>query len=131
VTPVGSTNVYPGAVRLVEPVVNPQSRQGIARISVPLNNEIRPGGFASAQIQAGMQRVPLLPDSAVQSDSRGTFVYILNANDEVVRRDVVTGQVSDTGVAIVQGLNGDERVVQVAGAFLNPGQKVIPQLQKK
>ena len=127
VTPVGSTNVYPGAVRLVEPVVNPQSRQGIARIRVPLNNEIRPGGFASAQIQAGMQRVPLLPDSAVQSDSRGTFVYILNANDEVVRRDVVTGQVSDTGVAIVQGLNGDERVVQVAGAFLNPGQKVRPE----
>jgi hypothetical protein len=45
----------------------------------------------------------------------------------VVRRDVVTGQVSDTGVAIVQGLNGDERVVQVAGAFLNPGQKVRPE----
>ena len=127
VTPVGSTNVYPGAVRLVEPVVNPQSRQGIARIRVPLNNEIRPGGFASAQIQAGTLNVPLLPDSAVQSDSRGTFVYILNANDEVVRRDVVTGQVSDTGVAIVQGLNGDERVVQVAGAFLNPGQKVRPE----
>ena len=74
-----------------------------------------------------MQRVPLLPDSAVQSDSRGTFVYILNANNEVVRRDVVPGQVNDTGVAIVSGLNGDERVVQLAGAFLNPGQKVRPE----
>ena len=127
VTPVGSTNVYPGAVWQVAPVIDPTSRQGMARIRVPLNNEIRPGGFASADIQAGVQLVPLLPDSAVQSDSRGTFVYVLDRNDTVVRRDVTTGQVNDQGVAIVQGLNGDERVVQVAGAFLSPGQKVRPE----
>jgi HlyD family secretion protein len=127
VTPVGSTNVYPGAVWQVAPVIDPTSRQGMARIRVPLNNEIRPGGFASVDIQAGMQLVPLLPDSAVQSDSRGTFVYLLDRNDTVVRRDVTTGQVNDVGVAIVQGLNGDERVVQVAGAFLSPGQKVRPE----
>jgi RND family efflux transporter MFP subunit len=127
VTPVGSTNVYPGAVWQKSPTIDPQSRQGVARIRVPLNDEIRPGGFATANIQAGVQRVPLLPDSAVQSDSRGTFVYILNANNEVVRRDVVTGQVSDQGVSIVQGLTGTERVVQVAGAFLSPGQKVRPE----
>jgi HlyD family secretion protein len=39
--------------------------------------------------------------------------------------------VSEDGVAIRSGLAGDERVVMTAGAFLNPGQKVIPQLQKK
>jgi HlyD family secretion protein len=127
VTPVGSTNVYPGVVWQVAPVIDPQSRLGMARIRVPLNNEIRPGGFASAEIQAGVQRVPMLPDSAVQSDSRGTFVYVLDRNDTVVRVPVVTGQVTDRGMAIVQGLNGDERVVQVAGAFLNPGQKVRPE----
>jgi RND family efflux transporter MFP subunit len=127
VTPVGSTNVYPGAVWQVSPVIDPQSRQGMARIRVPLNNEIRPGGFASAEIQAGLQRVPLLPESAVQNDSRGPFVYVIGRNDTIERRDVVIGQVSDQGMAIVQGLNGDERVVQVAGAFLNPGQKVRPE----
>jgi RND family efflux transporter MFP subunit len=127
VTPVGSTTAYPGTVWQVSPVIDPTSRQGMARIRVPLNNEIRPGAFASTEIQAGVERVPLLPDSAVQSDSRGTFVYILNNNDEVVRRPITTGQVTDQGVAIVQGLNGDERVVQVAGAFLNPGQKVRPE----
>lgn len=127
VTPVGSTNVYPGAVWQVAPVIDPQSRQGMARIRVPLNNEIRPGAFASTEIQAGVERVPLLPDSAVQSDAQGTFVYILDQNDTVVRRPVTTGQVTDQGVAITQGLNGDERVVQVAGAFLSPGQKVRPE----
>ncbi len=127
VTPVGSTNAYPGSVWQKSPTIDPQSRQGVARIRVPLNDEIRPGGFATAEIQAGSQRVPLLPDSAVQSDSRGTFVYIIGPGDTVVRRPVVTGQVNDQGVAITDGLNGDERVVQVAGAFLNPGQKVRPE----
>ena len=127
VTPVGSTTAYPGTVWQVSPVIDPTSRQGMARIRVPLNNEIRPGAFASAEIQAGVERVPLLPDSAVQSDSQGTFVYILDQNDTVVRRAVTTGQVNEQGVAITQGLNGDERVVQVAGAFLNPGQKVRPE----
>ena len=31
-----------------------------------------------------------------------------------------------TGVAIISGLSGQEAVVQSAGAFLNPGQKVLP-----
>lgn len=127
VTPVGSTNVYPGAVWQVSPVIDPTSRQGMARIRVPLNNEIRPGGFASAQIQAGVQRAPLLPESAVQNDSRGAYVYIIGRNDTIERRDVVIGQVNERGVPIVQGLNGDERVVSLAGAFLSPGQKVRPE----
>ena len=108
-------------------MIDPQSRQGVARIRVPLNDEIRPGGFASAQIQAGVQRAPLLPESAVLNDSRGSFVYVIGRNDTVERRDVVIGQVSDRGMAIVQGLNGDERVVQLAGAFLSPGQRVRPE----
>jgi HlyD family secretion protein len=40
--------------------------------------------------------------------------------------------VTDAGVAITQGLTGTERVVLTAGAFLNPGQKVIkPGLKKQ
>jgi len=33
-------------------------------------------------------------------------------------------------VAITSGLQGTERVVLTAGAFLNPGQKVKPNLTK-
>ena len=69
----------------------------------------------------------ILPGSAVLSDGRGTFVYLLDGNDRVVRRDVVTGQASDRGVAILQGLEGDERIVHAAGPFLNPGEKVRPE----
>ncbi len=131
VTPVGSQTSFQGQVWQVSPVIDPTSRLGIARIALPYNPALRPGGFASARIVAGSVTSVILPQSAVQSDQLGTYVYILNDKNEAVRRDVKTGDVSDQGVRIASGLTGNERVVMTAGAFLNPGQKVIPQLQKK
>ena len=127
VTPVGSEQSYQGSIWQLSPIVDPLTRQGEARILIPYNQELRPGGFASAEIRAGSSNAPLLPESAVQSDTRGSFVYIIDNNNAVVRRDVRIGEVSDRGVAIIEGLSGNERVVQSAGAFLNPGQKVRPE----
>jgi RND family efflux transporter MFP subunit len=128
VTPVGSATGYEGHVWQVEPVIDPQTRQGIAKIAIPYHKDLRPGGFAAAVINAGGSEAPLLPQSAVLSDEQGNYVYIVGADDKVVRRNVTTGQVSDAGVAITGGLNGSEHVVVSAGAFLNPGQKVKPHL---
>lgn len=128
VTPVGTDRVFVGEVWQVSPVIDPQTRQGIARVALSFDRALRPGGFASARITAGGAVAPLLPQSAIQSDAKGNFVYILNAKDEAERRTVTTGDVSDVGVAITSGLAGTERVVLTAGAFLNPGQKVKPNL---
>lgn len=130
VTPVGGQAQFSGRVWQVSPVVDPQTRQGMARIAIPYNAAIRPGGFASATIISGSATAPMLPESAVQTDAKGHFVYIINARDETERRDVEVGQVSEKGVAVTSGLNGNERIVASAGAFLRPGQKVRPQLQK-
>ena len=128
VTPVGMDRVFSGEVWQVSPVIDPQTRQGVARIALSFDRALRPGGFASARIMAGGAVAPLLPQSAIQSDAKGNYVYILNAKDEAERRAVTTGEVSDAGVAIASGLEGTERVVLTAGAFLNPGQKVKPNL---
>ncbi|PWG03110.1 efflux RND transporter periplasmic adaptor subunit [Sphingosinicella humi] len=130
VTPVGSTDSYQGQVWQVSPVIDPQTRQGDARISIPYQPDLRPGGFASATIVTGAIDAPLLPESAVLSDEKGSYVYIVDQKDMVVRRPVRTGQITDEGVAIVEGLNGTERVVRSAGGFLNPGEKVRPVRQK-
>ncbi len=131
VTPVGSTQGFPGRVWQVSPIIDPQSRQGIARIQLHYNAALRPGGFATATIMGGSRPLPLLPESAVQSDRRGNFVYVIDADNRARRRDVETGQVTDQGVSILSGLSGDERVVLAAGAFLNPGQAVKPILQAR
>jgi HlyD family secretion protein len=131
VTPTGTTETFPGEVWQVSPVIDQQTRQGIARVAVKYDPALRPGGFAAVRIVTGSENAVILPQSAIQSDARGNYVYTLNAQDQAVRTSVVTGEVTDAGVSITQGLTGQERVVLTAGAFLNPGQKVIPQLLKK
>jgi hypothetical protein len=88
--------------------------------------KIEPGGFAEAKITAGSTTAPLLPQSAVLSDEKGNYVYIVNSRNEVERRPIVIGTVDNNGVTIAQGLTGSEAVVLSAGPFLNPGQKVNP-----
>jgi RND family efflux transporter MFP subunit len=126
VTPVGSPTSYQGRVWQIAPVIDPATRQGTARIAIPYSSGIRPGGFASIDINVGATDAPLLPQSAVQSDERGSYVYVVAPDNTISRRDVQVGMVADNGVVIRNGLSGQERVVLSAGAFLNPGQKVIP-----
>lgn len=130
VTPVGDTRSFAGKVWQVSPVIDPRTRQGIVRIQLPYDPALRPGGFASVALISGTSSEPQLPQSAIMSDDRGNFVYIVGPDDKVARRDVRLGTVTDRNVAIAEGLTGNEHVVRSAGAFLNPGQKVAPTLAK-
>ena len=129
VTPVGSSQNFAGRVWQVSPVIDPTSRLGEVRIALSYSPAIRPGGFAEARIVAGTTSAPLLPQSAVLSDEKGNYVYIVNGKNEVERRNVQVGDVSDAGVTVASGLSGQESVVLSAGPFLNPGQKVKPKRQ--
>ncbi|MGV3481760.1 MAG: efflux RND transporter periplasmic adaptor subunit [Sphingobium sp.] len=131
VTPVGTDRSFTGRVWQVSPVIDPATRQGIARLVLPYDPAIRPGGFATARIVRGTQQQPLLPESAVLSDEKGNFVYLIGKGNKVERRPVTTGTVTATGIAITSGLNGSEKVVMRAGGFLNPGETVKPALAGK
>ena len=131
VTPVGMTQTFIGKVWQVSPVVDPNTRQGVARIGLPYNPALRPGGFANAQIDLADVSAAVLPESAVLSDQKGNYVYVVNAHNKIERRDVVTGTVTDKGLAVTRGLVGNEKIVLYAGGFVNPGQTVIPKLEKK
>lgn len=129
VTPIGTDRAFSGQVWQVAPVIDPQSRQGEVRILIPYDPAIRPGGFAEAKINSGTTAAPLLPQSAVLSDDKGNYVYIVTAKNEVERRSIKIGTITDDGVTIAEGLSGQESVVLSAGPFLNPGQKVAPKRQ--
>jgi len=131
VTPVGSEQSFQGSVWQVSPIIDPQSRQGEARVLIPYNRELRPGGFAAVRIQSGSTTAPLLPESAVLTDDAGAYVMIVGRNDTVERRGIRIGAVSDRGVVIAEGLSGSERVVESAGAFLNPGERIRPERARR
>lgn len=130
ITPVGTNLQIAGQVWQVSPIVNMDTRQGTVRIAVPYSAALRPGGFADARLVSGTEQAPLLPESAVQSGPDGNFVLVVGADDKIERKLVKVGTVTDGGVSIASGLTGNEKVVVLAGAFLNPGDKVKPVVQK-
>lgn len=130
ISPVGTNLQIAGQVWQVSPVIDPDTRQGMVRIAVPYSTALRPGGFADARLVAGTEEAPLLPESAVQSGPEGNYVLVVDSKDTIQRKPVKVGTVTDGGVSIASGLNGNERVVVLAGAFLNVGDKVKPVVQK-
>ena len=129
VTPIGLGRSFAGTIWQVSPVIDPATRQGEVRISIPYDPSIRPGGFAEAKIASGSTTAPLLPQSAVLSDVKGSYVFIVNRANKVERRAIKVGTIDNEGVTVIEGLSGQETIVVSAGAFLNPGQKVAPRRQ--
>lgn len=130
VIPVGTDKVFTGQIWQIAPVIDRTNRQGTARIALPYSPELRPGGFASATIKSGTITAPVLPESAILSDDKGSYVFIVDDQNKVVRRPVKTGLVTANGIAIVDGLTGAEKVVVRAGGFLNVGETVKPKFAR-
>ena len=130
VTPVGGDRTFTGQVWQIAPVIDQQDRQGTARIALAYAPELRPGGFASALINNGAVVAPLLPESAILNDGKGSYVYIVGKDNKVERRPVKTGIVTEHGITVIEGLDGTEKVVLRAGGFLSPGEVIEPRLVK-
>lgn len=126
VTPTGSGKQFSGQIWQLAPVIDPQTRQGVARIALAYAPELRPGGFATAMIKSGTVIAPVLPESAILSDGKRSYVYLVGPDNKALRRDIKTGTVTAAGIAVTEGLTGSERVVLRAGGFLQPGEEIKP-----
>jgi HlyD family secretion protein len=120
----GVDTPFEGKVRLLGAIIDPSSRLGEIRVSLKPHNLLRPGAFARGEVVVGAAQRPVLPQTAVLSDSQGTFVLIVNAESKAERRAVRVASTVPEGLVIAEGLNGDERVITTAGAFLRQGETV-------
>ena len=99
-------------------------RLGEVRISLPRDRNLRPGAFARGESTVGSDARPIVPQTAMLSDSQGTYVYIVGPDNRVVRRPVKFGGAQPSGIVVADGLDGTERVITTAGAFLREGEQV-------
>lgn len=121
---IGYRQEFPGRIWLLGATINAETRLGQVRIALASNPALRPGAFAHAVISVSHAERPVLPQTAVLTDSRGSYVFIVNRHDIVVRRPVELAGVVASGVVIARGLSGRERVVTLAGGFLQSGERV-------
>jgi HlyD family secretion protein len=122
----GTSKVYPGRVRLLGAVIDPQTRLGLVRVSLAPDPNLRPGAFARAEVTVSNAERIVLPQTAVLTDDKGSYVLIVDARNKVERRAVHVSGIVEHGVTIADGINDKDQVVATAGAFLQEGEVVKP-----
>ena len=88
-----------------------------------------PGVFGRIDLFAGEVDALLIPDRAVISDQTRKIVFALDADDKIVPRPVVLGQIHEGMRIVLSGLNAQERIVVdgIANPAVRPGVKVKPE----
>ncbi|TLY65703.1 MAG: efflux RND transporter periplasmic adaptor subunit [Gammaproteobacteria bacterium] len=120
----GLPQAFEGRVRLLGAIIDPQTRLGEIRITLKPDPALRPGAFARGTVAVNKALRPVVPQTAVLTDTGGSYVYLVNAQSHAERRAVRVADTSDQGVVISSGLSGSERVVTTAAGFLRDGEEV-------
>jgi HlyD family secretion protein len=124
----GTSKTYTGKIRLLGAVIDPATRLGMARIDLLPDPNLRPGAFARAEVTVSNAERAVLPQTAVLTDDRGSYVLIVNGQNKVERRAVRVSGIVQSGVTIADGVAGTDQVIATAGAFLQEGEVVKPML---
>lgn len=67
-----------------------------------------------------------VPEQLVQSGDGGTFVWVVDASNQAVRKPITVGGVSQDGlVEVVEGLNVTEKLISSGAENLHPGDFVV------
>jgi HlyD family secretion protein len=115
-----------GVVRLVSPELDVNTRLGHVRVTLPVRDDIRAGGFARVQFVTKAVDIAAVPESAVHFDADGASVLVIGPDSRVKKATVKTGQRADGFVALNEGPPLGSRVVLGGAAFLLDGDRVNP-----
>jgi HlyD family secretion protein len=115
-----------GAVRLISPEIDQNTKLGRARILLPVRPDLRPGGYAYARLPGVKTNGLVAPDRAVSYDADGAAVYVVDPSNRVHRVAVRTGQRAGGFVELLQGPPAGSRVLVTGASFVLDGDKVAP-----
>ena len=115
-----------GAVRLISPQIDPQTKLGTVRVRLPVDREVRAGGFARAVFADASSTALAVPETAVRYDADGPSLMVVGADNRVRRVLVQAGQRGSGLVQLVKGPPAGTRIVESAAAFLLDGDLIRP-----
>ena len=114
--------VIRGRVTRIADMLDPQTRTLKVHAELPNpTGRFRPEMFGSIRHSGSVRSLPVVPPAAVVQEYGRSVVFVERAPGRFERRQITTGPRSGDVVAVLDGLQVDERVV-VDGAMLLKGQ---------
>lgn len=83
-----------------------------------------PNQFVNIRLRVGNEPAIVIPNAAVQFGAQGNFVYVVNDESKATMRAVKLGATEGEQVAVVEGLEPNERVVLEGLDRLREGREV-------
>ncbi len=123
VTPAGGEPIG-GAVRMVAPTVDPQTRNGIVYVDLPAPGSARAGMFARGEFALGSSSALTLPQSAVQQREGFSYVFKVGPGGKVTQAKIDVGRRVGDQIEVLGGIAADAPVVATGGPFLAEGDTV-------
>lgn len=128
VLPDASTYAHTGTLDFTDTAVDPQTGAVDLRALVPNpDHALLPGMFAKIRLTLGtLHHAFLLPQSAIQRDNDGAYVYIVGADDKVVEKRVELGDQRGADWIVLNGIEAGARVIVSGVQKAQAGEKVKP-----
>ncbi len=85
-----------------------------------------PGQFVRVRVIAGTQQAIVVPQSAVQQNESGRFVWLVNEEGKAVTRNIRAGNWVGKDWVVLDGLKSGDKVITDNLVRLRPGSPVAP-----
>ena len=123
---------YSGLVREISPSADSATRAFNIRISIQNPDDKVKLGMTAQVKFIGQEGSPagglLIPSSALTELDGKPSVWVIDANNQAQPRTVVTGQYSENGITVVDGLQAGDKIAIAGVHTLVQGQVVKPVL---
>ncbi|MFM7810523.1 MAG: efflux RND transporter periplasmic adaptor subunit [Acinetobacter junii] len=112
-----------GQVRMIAPVIDPQTRYGLVYVDLPTTQAIRMGMFVKGEFDLGEKTAITIPQTALLLRDGFSYVFVLDQNSRVTQKKVTTGRRQNDRVEILD-LPLNVKVVSSGTGFLTDGDLV-------
>lgn len=116
--------VIEGRLRVIAPVIDTQTRNGLVYVDLPRATQLRAGMFARGYFELGKETTLTLPQSAVLLRDGFSYVLRIGPGHKLIQTKVSVGRRVGDRIEVTSGLDPAERVVESGGSFLGDGDLV-------
>jgi len=126
----GSLHPHKGRVDFIDNVVDPKADTVTMRAVIPNPEKtLLPGEYVQARLfLADFPNTPLIPEQAVAEDQRGTYVYVVGADNKVHARQITSRYFYKGYRIVTKGLKEGEKVVIEGMQLVRPDMVVRTKL---
>ena len=113
---------FSGKVRKLSPTVDMQTRNSLIYVDLPPNNTAKAGMYAKGEFVSGQSSALAIPQQALVLRDGFTYVFVVKSEQGrtiVKQMKVQTGRRLLNLVEIISGLQAQQSVVALGGAFLS------------